>query len=209
MRKNPQFFFAVTNYSFYYWLTINLIMGLMLPGKSLACACCAEVGQWYERSSSINNYELSQIQSLKFSPEAQLYLTVPGFDVIKGLSSNSQKYTVSQSKNQRLWNLKFKDELGKTGNLTFKIPTKATFFATDAATRSPRDSNNEPILYKEMRMEGQVSGNGIFAKGMGNDTKFRLVVQGKGNQCLNTEDFATWNLQIFGSRASYSFYGKF
>jgi hypothetical protein len=209
VRKTPQLLLSVKNYSFYYWLAINLIIGLMLPGKSLACACCAEVGQWYERSSSIDNLELSQIQSLKFSPVAQLYLTTPGFDVVKGLSSNSEKYTVSLSKNQRTWNLKFKDELGKIGNLTFKIPTKAIFFATDAATRTSIESNGEPILYKEVRMEGRVSGNGIFAKGMGSDTKFRLVLQGKGNECMNTEDFATWNLQIFGSRASMSFYGGF
>lgn len=209
MIKTPEFLLSVKSYSFYYWLAINLIIGLMLPGKSLACACCAEVGQWYERSSSIDNSELSEIQSLKFSPVAQLYLNAAGFDVVKGLSSNSEKYTVSLSKNQRIWNLKFKDELGKIGNLTFKIPTKATFFATDAASRSPRESNSEPILYKEVRMEGQVSGNGIFAKGIGNDTKFRLVLQGKGNECMNTADFATWNLQISGSRASYSFYGGF
>ena len=181
----------------------------MVPAKSLACACCSEVGQWYERSSSIDNLELSQIQSLKFSPVAQLYLNAAGFDAVKGLSSNSEKYTVSLSKNQRTWNLKFKDELGKIGNLTFKIPTTAIFFATDAATRTQGERKSESILYKEVRMEGQVAGNGIFALGMGNDTKFRLIIQGKGNECMNAEDFATWNLQIFGSRASISFYGGF
>ncbi|MFL6337332.1 MAG: hypothetical protein ACJ754_28870 [Pyrinomonadaceae bacterium] len=65
-----------------------------------------------------------------------------------------------------------------------------------------------PLLYKEWRFEGQVSGTGLFKAGTAGPTKYLLVLQGRGNGCQNAEDFKYWRLQINGRRAAYSFYGE-
>ncbi|BAZ11200.1 hypothetical protein NIES4071_30260 [Calothrix sp. NIES-4071] len=101
----------------------------------------------------------------------------------------------------------FKDEKGKTGTLSLTIPANLVSFKTDLYEN--RGSSNQVILYKELRLEGKVAGNGIFAKGITPDTKFRLVLQGRGGNCMSAEDFKTWNLQVFGSRANFSFYSSF
>jgi hypothetical protein len=95
---------------------------------------------------------------------------------------------------------------GEKGSLTFSIPKTATFYGVD-----PQDgregSGGGPILYKEIRMEGTVSGDGIFTKGIVPGTRYRLVLQGRGNNCMAKEEFKNWNLQVKGRRAEFSFYG--
>ncbi len=65
------------------------------------------------------------------------------------------------------------------------------------------------MLYKEFIFEGTVgSGTGVFKGGIVRPTKYTLVFQGRGNMCDNSEDFTDWRLQVAGSKAKYSFYGK-
>jgi hypothetical protein len=64
-------------------------------------------------------------------------------------------------------------------------------------------------LYKEVRLTGKLAGNGIFASGINNDSRYKLILQGRGNGCLNPDDFQHWILQISGPQSSYSFYGSF
>ncbi len=178
---------------------------VMSPTKAYACACCGYAGEWYQQSENLESSQVETLNQLKFSPSAQLYLTAAGFDTIKGIASNSETYTLFHSKNKRYWNFRLVDESGKMGNLSFTLPEKIIAFATDFYDQPSPDSR----LYKELRLEGKVAGNGIFAAGMGGDSRFRLILQGRGNYCLNPTDFKHWNLQILGSRSSYSFYGSF
>jgi hypothetical protein len=179
-----------------------LVISLMFPAEVYACACCATRGEWSEISQKLQSYELGEINKLRFSTIANLFIT--NSDKYIGLSSPSENYNLSVTKNQSRWNLQFKDKQGKTSTLTLNIPNNAVFFKTDL-----HDNGASPSLYKEIRLAGKVSGNGIFATGITSDTKFKLVLQGKGNNCLFAENFQTWNLKIVGSRANYSFYGKF
>ncbi len=181
---------------------ISMLMLLSLPKEVYACACCANAGQWSQTSQRISDYEFQEINSLRFSPNAKLYQTAGENNT--GISSNSVNYTLSVNKQQRVWNFLFKDEKGKTGTLSFTIPKQATSFTTDLYTQK----NIEPELYKEFRLEGKVVGNGIFSKAITPDTKFRLVLQGRGNNCLTAGDFKSWNLQVFGSKANFAFYSS-
>lgn len=185
-------------------VSIALAICLGLPAKAYACACCASAGQWYEMTRNIDGFEQEQIDGVKFANTAKVYLTAAGFETIKGLESDTDTYTLSLSKNKRIWNLKLTDKKGKTGNLSLTLPTKAVFFATDLYDRPTPDSR----LYKEVRLEGGITGNGIFAKGIARNTKYRLILQGRGNICLNTGDFKNWRLQVSGPQASYSLYGS-
>ncbi|HLO84679.1 MAG TPA: hypothetical protein VK203_06650 [Nostocaceae cyanobacterium] len=181
-----------------------LTMSLIFPAKVYACACCADAGTREERTDKLNSYDVQIINSLKFATSAKIRQTPRGENV--GVTSNSTNYNLTITKSQGRWNLNFKDAKGKTGTLTFTLPANGVYFKND----SRESRQGQPvILYKEIRLEGKVSGNGIFAKGITPDTKLRLVLQGKGNNCNSAEDFKTWNLQVLGSRANYSFYGNF
>lgn len=192
----------------YFFIFLALATLLLWPSEAIACACCAETGTWFEITEKIDSSTLPEIKRLKFEPVANLYVTAQGLEGIKGIASPSKSYTLSHSQNQRSWNLAFKNDQGKTGNLSFPIPTTAESFGTDLLDGS-QGGGGGPLLYKELRMEGRVAGNGIFAKGITSDTKYRLILQGRGNNCLNVDNFKSWKLQVLGSRASYLFYGFF
>jgi hypothetical protein len=185
---------------------ISYLMLLSLPQKVYACACCANVGEWSQTSQRISDFEFQQINSLRFSSSAKIRQTPRGENI--GVSSDSENYSLSLSKKQRVWNLTFKDNKGKIGTLSFTIPQTGVSFKTDLYDNQ-QGGGGGPRLYKELRLEGKVTGNGIFAKGITPDTKFRLVLQGRGGNCTSAEDFKTWNLQVFGSRADYAFYSRF
>lgn len=186
-------------------MLLSLIMLPIFPAKVYACACCADSGQWSQSSQKLSDFDFQEINRLQFSSSAKIFQTASG--ETPGVASNSTNYILSLSKNQRRWNFQFRDEQGKTGTLTVTIPSNAISFKTDLYDNQ-QGGGGGPLLYKELRLEGRVTGNGIFAKGITPDTKFRLILQGRGGNCMASEEFKNWNLQVFGSRSNYSFYGS-
>lgn len=199
------------------WLkSVGVVMVLMLAAlfsvlpaaRASACACCSEPGVWYERTDAVSSYELSEINRLRFDAVAHTYMTEAGEDSIEGIRNPSDEYSMTLSKRQRRWELRFRDKQGRTGTLAFNVPASLVEFAADIHD-SQESSGGGPLLYKEWRLTGAVTGTGAFKGGSTPQTKFRLVFQGRGNFCTSAETFDNWQLQIFGPRASYSFYGKF
>ena len=189
--------------------TISFISAIALflinPANAHACACCATAGIWLEYTNSLENYDVEPLNQLQYSPTAKLVVGAAGFATIKGLASESETYTLSHSKNNRSWNFRFTDTKGKTGNLSFSLPPQKTEFGTDFYDKPVADSR----LYKEVRLTGKLGGNGIFASGINNDSRYKLILQGRGGGCLDSHDFKHWILQISGPQSSYSFYGSF
>ena len=189
--------------------TISFISAIALflinPANAHACACCATAGIWLEYTNSLENYDVESLNQLQYSPTAKLVVGAAGFATIKGLASESETYTLSHSKNNRSWNFSFTDTKGKTGNLSFSLPPQKTEFGTDFYDKPMADFR----LYKEVRLTGKLGGNGIFASGINNDSRYKLILQGRGGGCLNSHDFKHWILQISGPQSSYSFYGSF
>ncbi len=191
---------------------IAMAMISAIPARANLCACCAEWGEWSETASKLSDFEMDELNQLKFSQTAKLYSTAAFPEDISGLGvkedemSEDFKLTLSRSGNK--WTLTFKSDSGQTGALALTLPATATRFHTD-----PRDGKEGgaggPLLYKEFRLRGQCSGTGFFAKGIAPGTKFRLILHGRGNRCLTTEDFKGWSLNISGPRARYTFYGSF
>ena len=187
---------------------VLLLLALTLwPARVKACACCSEPGVWDERTSPVSSYELSEINRLRFDAVAHTYLTGAGEDSVTGLSNPADQYALSLSKRARRWELKFRDKQGRAGTLAFSVPASLVDFAADI-NDGQQSSGGGPLLYKEWRLTGAVTGSGIFRGGSASQTKFRLVLQGRGNSCTDAATFDNWKLQIFGPRASYSFYGK-
>jgi len=189
--------------------TISFISAIALflinPANAHACACCATAGIWSEYTNSLENYDVEQLNQLQYSPTAKLVVGAAGFATIKGLASESETYTLSHSKNNRSWNFRFTDTKGKTGNLSFSLPPQKTEFGTDFYDKPVADNR----LYKEVRLTGKLAGNGIFESGINNDSRYKLILQGRGNYCLDSDDFKHWILEISGPQSSYSFYGSF
>ena len=189
--------------------TISFISAIALflinPANAHACACCATAGIWSEYTDSLENYDVEQLNQLQYSPTAKLVVGAAGFATIKGLASESETYTLSHSKNNRSWNFHFTDTKGKAGNLSFSLPPQKTEFGTDFYDKPVADER----LYKEVRLTGKLAGNGIFESGINNDSRYKLILQGRGGYCLDSHDFQHWILQISGPQSSYSFYGSF
>jgi hypothetical protein len=152
--------------------------------------------------------EVDNLNALKFEPVANLYSGAAGVDpeLIKGIEAEALvdgSYTLSQSTNARNWNLQLTSSTGKSGNLSFTLPSQGIYFGADLYDKPVPDAR----LYKELRLKGKVVGDGIFASGMTDDTQFKLIVRGRGNSVLG--DFQHWNLIISGAKADYLFYGHF
>ena len=171
-----------------------------------ACACCAEPGEWFERTAKIQSFEWEEIRKVDFDSTAKLYMTVAGYEDMKGLPAQSESFNLSDSNRGRALTLTFKAERGETGSLVLALPAVATSFGSDL--RDAPEGSAGPILYKEWRFQGGVRGSGMFRRGIAPGTKFRLVLQGRGNNCLSATDFTHWRLEITGPRADYAFYGS-
>jgi hypothetical protein len=52
------------------------------------------------------------------------------------------------------------------------------------------------------------TGNGFFQSSIIKPTTYFLVLQGRGNNCDNAEDFTHWRLEITGRKADYAFFGE-
>lgn len=173
----------------------------------LMCACCAEPGEWYERTGRMVDYEIAELRNVEFSPTARTYMTPAGFEGLKGFPLEYESFTLTSNFKQNLaLTLTFKGERGETGSLVLTLPRVATFFGADL--HDMPEGSAGPILYKEWRFKGSVSGNGVFRKSIAPGTKYHLIFQGRGNNCLSSTDFGNWRLDITGPRADYAFYGS-
>ena len=177
-----------------------------LPAAPLACACCAEPGEWYEHTGKLADYEIEELRGVKFAKTASTYLNAAGYEGLKGFPVENDSFNLSTTLSPRFTlTLTLKGESGATGSLVLALPKIATSFGADL--HDMPEGSAGPILYKEWRFEGLVSGTGIFRKSIIRGTKFNFILQGRGNNCLSSSDFKSWRLDITGPRASYAFYG--
>ena len=181
---------------------------LLCPSRAWACACCSEPGEYRISSGRPSSSDLSLVRAIRFGDTANLFLTEADLEEdAKGLAQPAETYSLNGSLVGRAWKLIFRDG-SKSGILTLPLPMKMLSYAVD--TRDGRTSaGGGPLLYKEWRFEGPVTGTGIFQAGTTSATKYFLVFQGRGNACDNAHDFTHWRLEITGKKAAYAFYGAF
>jgi hypothetical protein len=180
---------------------------LFMPGRALACACCSNTGDYRIGFDRPSEYERSLLEDVRFGGTAHLFLTEADMEEsAKGLAHRAESYALKGSLVGGVWRLEFRDG-NKTGTLSLPLPAKMLSYKAD--TRDGQTSSGGgPLLYKEWRFEGQVSGTGLFRAGTTAPAKYFLVLQGRGNGCDNSEDFKHWRLQVTGRNAEYSFYGE-
>lgn len=191
------------NFSFFIALTILLL----IPAKIFACACCAESGQYLISVAKPAAYQIEMFKEIKFSNRVELFETAAGTEIIKGLGNVAESYSLFRGGFEtNKWTLNFKDAKGKTGSLT--LPQPATILEFKADIHDKKDG--DPVLYKEFRFQGNVAAaSGFFTSGfVPGATKYFFVLQGRGNNCDNAEDFTHWRVEITSKKADYAFFGE-
>jgi hypothetical protein len=180
---------------------------LLLPARAWACACCSNEGDYYVNSGRPSEFELSIVRQIRFGRTANLYLTAGEMeDTARGLAHRVESYTLDGSRVGGVWRLAFRDG-NKTGTLSLPVPARMTSYTADIHD-GQTSAGGGPLLYKEWRFEGRVSGTGFFRAGMVGPTTYLLVLQGRGNGCQDAGDFKHWRLQVSGRKAAYAFYGE-
>jgi len=187
-----------------------LMMALLWPARvSLACACCADTGEWFLDTATVGSSEIGELNRLRFSQTATTFQSEAGLDGITGISHPADSYTLTQTRAGRQWRLRFQDQQGHSGSLYITIPTSVTSYGADLHDGS-LGGGGGPLLYKEWRATGGgLRGDGIFSGGITRDARFRLVFQGRGNSCENVEDYKNWLIEVKGRRAQYTLSGTF
>jgi len=162
------------------------------------CACCTDEGEWYQ---STGRTDFFQLERVRFAPAAKTY-EPPSSD--GELASN---YVLSHTRaGQRRWQLRFRDEQGKTATLSFALPANTVSFGADMHDDS--DGGLGPLLYKEWRLSGPAQVTGDFRRVLKGATRFHLILQGRGRGCTEAEDFKHWTLKLSGAGNSFTFYGS-
>ena len=181
-------------------------IGLFFPPDAFACACCAERGTYSISTRKPAKFELDELKRIQFGT-TNLFETMAYPDDIKGISPLGEKFSLNGLLQNSLWKFNFKDGAGKSGTLNLSKPLSMVAFAADIYDNP--DQGLGPSLYKEWRFKYRVqSGTGIFQTGIAPGTEYFLVLQGRGNNCTQAEDFKHWRLEITGKRANYAFFGE-
>lgn len=167
------------------------------------CACCAERGTYMNRTTKLSKYERDEIGRLAID-SAEFFQEGGEMEKIPGLKSLREKYSAGFTY-RGSWKFDFTDTSKSIGTLDLMASPTVVDFRTDLYDSEPASV----VLYKELRFKSKVkSGTGDFAGGITPATEYSLVLQGRGNQCMNAEDFSHWRLDVKGPKAAYSFFGK-
>ena len=180
---------------------------LALAGAAYACACCADPGLWSQTRARLTAAERAELDRIRWGGTAHTYVTQRGLDGVRGIAPPSASYSVSTARSGRRLELVFRDAKRRSGALSFLLPRTAVLFSVDPGA-GRRSSGGGPLLYKEWRFEGPVTGTGVFASGMAGRPRFHLILHGRGNRCVAAADFRRFTLQVSGPRARYSLYGS-
>ena len=176
---------------------------LAWPAWALACACCANKGDYLNVTEGVKNFEMGELLKLRFGSTANLRMT-PAFPAdVKGLKFVAGKYTVTQIRHGRIFVLTLKDGKGHSGTVSFVLPFSATKLQADVQDGKTAPGGG-PLLYREWSMRGQLSGTALKSTG-----QFRLILSGRGNACMNARDFRSWILQASGPQLRFTLFGKF
>ena len=176
---------------------------LAWPAAALACACCANKGDYLDVTEPVKQFEVNELLRLKYGTAANLR-TTPAFPAdVKGLKFVSEKYTLSRFTHGRIVVFTLKDAKGHSGTISFVIPPKATKHHADIQDGKTAPGGG-PLLYREWTLRGTLSGSLLKRA-----ASFRLVLQGRGNACMNARDFRSWILVASGPQVSFTLFGKF
>lgn len=179
------------------------VAALAGPAAAYACACCANGGDYLLVTEGVKQFELNELVRLRFGPVANLRAT-PAYPAdVRGITPRALTYKVTQFRHARIFVLTLRAPNGKKGTVSFVLADRATKLQEDVqdGRRSP---GGGPLLYREWTLRGTLSGTAVSGS-----PRYTLVLQGRGNACMNAADFKSWILRASGPKANFTLYGKF
>ena len=181
------------------------LMLWLFPSSAFACACCAEAGHYSIRTAKPSEYEMGELQKVKFQT-AKLYTDAGYPDTVKGISPLNESFTVSGLMSGSAWMFDFRDDQQKTGKLNLTKPLSMVEYMVDLPSEA---AAGEVKLYKEWRFKYRLqNATGIFKNGFAPQSEYFLVLQGYGNVCTSAADFTKWHLEVTGKKSKFSFFGS-
>lgn len=170
------------------------------------CACCAERGTYSLSVKKPDAYEIGELKRIQIQT-TELYTDAGYPETIKGIKPLGETFIANCVLQNKLWKFEIIDEKNQSGILSFPLSATMVDYKVDYNENDEKASN--ATLYKEWRFKAKVSNTtGIFQFGIKPTTEYFLVLQGRGNNCTQAEDFTHWRLEIFGKNAGYAFFGK-
>jgi hypothetical protein len=192
-------------------LVLAALVLLAATGEAWACACCTNPGQRYVDVETLDSGRFEEVERLRFGTEARLYVGGAGVEAITGIQDPVERYDLGVNwakTHSGKTNLSFTldNPGGRSGTLSLRLPKTISVFEVD-----PRDSPDQgtgPVLYKEWKLTGEVTGTGAFSAANGVKQSLTLVLQGRGNSCTSAVDFTHWTLVMEGPKGRYSLFGE-
>ena len=184
------------------------VLSQTFPGfvsAALACACCTNEGQRNVANVALDSGKRQEIESLRFGDKASLFTGEGDIEGKEGIATPSETYKLTAKWIEDRLVLSFRDAAGHTGTLSLARPGTVSVFEVDPRDRPDRGLG--PTLYKEWKLSASAAGSGVFAPGIAPHQILTLILQGGGNSCTSSLDFAHWTLVMQGPKANYSFYG--
>lgn len=179
-------------------MVLAIAMLVIWPSRAYTCACCANGGEWEERTGAMDTSELEILNGLRLSDVAA-----------KAGIEDPDEFRITLSRTQNRWTISVRNTKGAKGALVFHLGKSMTRFIADLPEGIIINSHMGGSLYKEWRFEGSVWGSGILSTGNVPGTRFRLILQGRGNLCPSADDFKAWILQVSRRDVLYTITGRF
>ncbi|HXF40677.1 MAG TPA: hypothetical protein VN687_13250 [Blastocatellia bacterium] len=197
MKNLPAIYSArVMKYSAIMVFAISMLV--IWPSRAYTCACCANGGEWEERKGAMNMWEVDVLNGLRLN----------GIAAKAGIEEPDE-LRITLLRTQNRWTISVRNTKGAKGALVFRLGKSMTRFIADLPEGIIINSHMGGSLYKEWRFEGSVWGSGILSTGNAPGTRFRLILQGRGNLCPSAEDFKAWILQVSRRDVLYTITGRF
>ena len=183
---------------------------LCSPGVSLGCACCSEEGQYGMEHGKPSAMQIAEMEYIRFSAAAQLYVGSGDKEDVKGIHAPSYDYAIESvfDATTAQWRLSFRDENGNLGTLSLPLTgAKMSSFSADIHD-GRKSAGGGPLLYKDWNFRGRASGSGIFKAAFSAPAEYTLIFQGRGNNCDGAIDFTHWRIEVRGRKADFTFVGQ-
>jgi hypothetical protein len=195
-------------------LVLAALVLLAAPGDAWACACCTNPGQRYVDVETLDSGRLEELERLRFGKEARLYVGGAGVEAITGIQDPAERYDLGVNwdkthSGKTILSFTLDNPGGRSGTLSLRLPKTISVFEVD-----PRDSPDQgtgPVLYKEWKLTGEVTGTGAFSATNGAKQSLTFILQGRGNSCTSATsavDFTHWTLVMEGPKGRYSLFGE-
>jgi len=187
-------------------ISLIICMLLILHGTAYSSAMSAHTGQWYGEEVVLSD-SFGHGQEIKQELDRINYADTAnsGGDFGPyGSFSWSYKLNISRNRKSAIWH--FADIAGETGILYLTPRGPVEEFRTDIHDGIIWGAGG-PALYKEIRIFGSASGEGVFSIINDTDATFGLILKGRGNNQICAEDFLNWHLYIETPTVYFYFYG--